>query len=196
MIDLLEIPGFVLDDERDELLAELRAVPGAAATVLNEDMAGRVQQNVRKTTRLPVSPETRDRVKEWLMEAKEVLEARFGVALGECEDPQFLRYEEGDFFVPHQDGNTPLVHDASRFRRVSTVIFLNERCDEPREGAYGGGPLVLHGDYRTDPGRRVEAPADPGTLVAFRSETTHEVTPVTHGVRYTIACFFRAADAP
>lgn len=196
MIDLLEIPGFVLDDERDELLAELRAVPGAAATVLSEDMAGQVQQNVRKTTRLPVSPETRDRVKEWLMDARDVLAARFGVALGDCEDPQFLRYEEGDFFVPHQDGNTPLVHDASRFRRVSTVIFLNPRSDEPCEGAYGGGPLVLHGDYRTDPGRRVEAPADPGTLVAFRSETTHEVTPVTHGVRYTIACFFRAADAP
>jgi len=196
MIDLLEIPGFVPDDEREEILAELRAIPGTAATVLSQDKAGRVQPNVRKTTRLAVSPETRDRVKEWLMGAREVLEARFGVALGDCEDPQFLRYEEGDFFVPHQDGNTPLVYDASRFRRVSTVIFLNQRSDEPRVGAYGGGPLVLHGDYRTDPDRRVQAPADPGTLVAFRSETTHEVTPVTHGVRYTIACFFRTADAP
>lgn len=27
------------------------------------------------------------------------------------------------------------------------------------------------------PNLRVDAPADPGTLVAFRSETTHEVTP-------------------
>ncbi|HEY0021849.1 MAG TPA: 2OG-Fe(II) oxygenase [Longimicrobium sp.] len=196
MIDLLEIPGFVPDGEREELLAELRAIPGTAATVLSPDMAGRVQPSVRKTTRLAVSPETRDRMKERLMNATDVLAARFGVALGDCEDPQFLRYEEGDFFVPHQDGNTSLVYDASRFRRVSTVIFLNERSDEPREGTYGGGPLVLHGDYRTDPDRRVEAPADPGTLVAFRSETTHEVTPVTHGVRYTIACFFRTADAP
>jgi len=28
-------------------------------------------------------------------------------------------------------------------------------------------------------------------LVAFRSETTHEVTPVTHGERYSIASWFR-----
>jgi predicted 2-oxoglutarate/Fe(II)-dependent dioxygenase YbiX len=37
----------------------------------------------------------------------------------------------------------------------------------------------------------VAAQAAPGSLVAFRAETTHEVTTVTHGVRYTIATWFR-----
>ena len=32
---------------------------------------------------------------------------------------------------------------------------------------------------------------EPGTLVAFRSETTHEVTPVTHGERFSIASWYR-----
>lgn len=195
MIDLLEVSPFLDPTELQELLAELQTAAGAPATVLSQKEGGAVHQSVRKSTRIAVSPETRDRVKGWLMEAKEALEAHFRTPLGECEDPQFLRYETGDYFVPHQDGNTPLVHDQSRFRRVSTVLFLSPRSDEPRDGAYGGGSLVLHGHYRTDPTLRVDAPADPGTLVAFRSETTHEVTPVTHGVRYTVACFFRAPDA-
>ena len=36
-----------------------------------------------------------------------------------------------------------------------------------------------------------DAAEHPGSLVTFRSETTHEVTPVTHGVRYTFATWFR-----
>jgi SM-20-related protein len=31
----------------------------------------------------------------------------------------------------------------------------------------------------------------PGTLVAFRADTTHEVVPVTYGERYTIVTWFR-----
>jgi SM-20-related protein len=34
-------------------------------------------------------------------------------------------------------------------------------------------------------------PNAPGTLVAYRAETTHEVTPVTHGERFTIVSWFR-----
>jgi SM-20-related protein len=41
------------------------------------------------------------------------------------------------------------------------------------------------------PPLRVTMPAAPGTLVAYRAETTHEVTPVTHGERFTIASWFR-----
>lgn len=196
MIDLFELPGFLDAAAREELVAELREAAGAPATVLSQEAGGAVRQGTRKTTRLPVSDQTRERVRQLLMEARPALEQHFRIKLGECEDPQFLRYEEGDFFVPHQDGNTPLIYDHSRFRRVSTVLFLSPRSEDPVEGTYGGGSLVLHGHYYTHPNLRADASRDPGTLVAFRSETTHEVTPVTHGVRYTVACFFRAADAP
>jgi predicted 2-oxoglutarate/Fe(II)-dependent dioxygenase YbiX len=51
--------------------------------------------------------------------------------------------------------------------------------------------LTLHGSY---PDYNVRHPVigEPGTLVAFRSETTHEVTPVTHGQRYTIVSWYRS----
>ena len=195
MIDLLEIEEFVDADLRAELVAELNAATGSAAAVLSREAGGMVQSSVRKTTRVSVGAETRERVRQRLMQEKARIEEHFGVALTECEDPQFLRYDEGDFFVPHQDGNTPMVWDDSRFRRISAVIFLSEKSHEPAEETYGGGALVFHGPY-TGPELRVAAGAQPGSLVAFRSETTHEVTPVTHGVRYTIATWFRGAETP
>lgn len=190
MIDLFEIDEFLDPATRAELLAELDAIGGAPATVLSSEPGGKVQPSVRKTTRLPVSEATRARVRDALMRRREEIAAHFGVEITQCEDPQFLRYETGDYFVPHQDGNTPMVYDDSRFRRVSAVLFLSDRAQEPAPGTYGGGSLVFHGPY-TGPPLRVATDGRPGSLVAFRAETTHEVTPVTHGVRYTIATWFR-----
>ena len=150
-----------------------------------------VQSAVRRTTRVAVSPETRAAVKARLMARKAEIEAHFGVSVTECEEPQFLRYLPGDFFVPHQDGNTPMIHDDSRFRRISAVMFLNPRSEAEAPGTYGGGELVFHGPFN-QPNLRATASAAPGSLVTFRAETTHEVTPVTHGVRYTIATWFRS----
>jgi SM-20-related protein len=191
MIDLLEIDGFLDDATRAEIVAELHRAGGAPATVLSADMGGRVQAAVRKTTRVAVSPETRALVRERLMARKPEIEAHFGMEVAECEEPQFLRYGTGDYFVPHQDGNTPMVWDESRFRRISAVIFLSEKSESPAPDTYGGGALVFHGPYN-GPELRVPAGAAPGSLVTFRAETTHEVTPVTHGVRFTIATWFRA----
>jgi SM-20-related protein len=190
MIDLFHIDNFLDPATRADVVAELEAAHGAPATVLSAEMGGRVQAEVRRTTRIAVSPETRARVKQRLMERKAEIEAHFGIAVTECEDPQFLRYETGDYFVPHQDGNTPMIWDDSRFRRISAVIFLSQKAEEEAPDSYGGGDLVFHGPY-TGPQLRVPAQAAPGTLVTFRAETTHEVTPVTHGVRFTIATWFR-----
>lgn len=193
MPDLLPIPGFLEPEAAAALLAELRAAHGRTANLLGRDGSSAADRRVRSTTKVEVSPETRATVKARLMERRDALAAHFGTALGECEAPQFLRYETGDHFVPHQDGNTPMIFDESRHRRVSAVVFLAPRSEAPAEGAYGGGSLVLHGAWNR-PEERVDAPAEPGTLVAFRSETTHEVTPVTHGERYTIVTWFRAPE--
>ncbi|WP_292111302.1 hypothetical protein [Mesorhizobium sp.] len=72
---------------------------------------------VRRTRRAEVSTAAQALIERLLAEQKALLERHFAVALGAFEKPQFLHYREGDFFVPHQDGNTPLIHDESRFRR-------------------------------------------------------------------------------
>jgi predicted 2-oxoglutarate/Fe(II)-dependent dioxygenase YbiX len=187
MIDVLCIDD-VLDEAACEALrAELRAAAGSAAGLLGRSEPA---ERIRKVTRANIPAATCARVTRLLIEQKGALERHFGLALGECEEPQFLRYQAGDFFVPHQDGNTPLVHDDSRFRKISVVLFLSTPSEEPLPGSYGGGDLVLHGPY-SGPELRVPVDASPGTLVAFRAETTHEVTPVTHGERFTIVSWYR-----
>ena len=164
------------------ILAELEAAPGAAAGVYGRDANARVEPFVRSAQLLEVSASLRDEVHRLFAGLQEKLAAHFAVTLSGFEEPKFLRYGPGDFFVAHQDGNTPVIRDDSRHRRVSAVVFLNSD--------YEGGALVLHGAYPNLTERHV-VPAAPGSLVAFPSETTHEVTPVASGQRYTIVSWYR-----
>jgi len=185
-----EIDGFLSEEERRDLVAQLLAASSAPSTVLSADQGGTVQAQSRRSKRVELPGSARGLVEARLREAMPLLAEHFAIPLTTCEPPQFLRYDVGDFFVPHQDGNTPLVHDESRHRRISAVIFLSERSEEPREGAYGGGELVFHGAFY---GAEQPRPAEgkPGSMVVFRSEETHEVTAATHGIRFTVAAFFR-----
>jgi SM-20-related protein len=189
MIDLMQIDDFLDAAACESLRAELREVTGAAATVSGHAEA--VQPLVRRTTRAAMPPAVRDRVTGLLLARKETLAHHFGVTLVGCEEPQFLHYGPGDFFVAHQDGNTPLVYDDSRFRKISAIIFLSASAPEPRPGTHGGGVLTFHDPVLGSPRRLPLTPA-PGTFVAFRAETTHEVTPVTHGERFTVVSWYRA----
>jgi len=179
-MDVLTISDF-LDPKL--IVEELRTAEAQAATVYGS--ASSIETGVRRTKKLTASPAIRDLVVQKLNERMQSIAAHFGAEVGETEEPQFLRYEPGDFFVAHQDGNTPLVHDDTRFRKVSLVIFLSD------PGSYDGGELLFHGRY-PDYDQRETASAEAGTLVAFRSETTHEVTPVTRGERLSIAAWYRA----
>ena len=183
MFDVLFIDDFFDAETCGKILAELREADAKAATVYGSSAGAAIQPRVRSVRRVDVSPELHELVSRRFLARKSDFEHHFAVTLESCEPPQFLRYEPGDFFVAHQDGNTPLLRDDSQFRRISIVVFLN--------AGYGGGELTLHGSY---PDYNVRHPivGNPGTLVAFRSETTHEVTPVTDGERYTIVSWYRS----
>ena len=184
--DLFVVPQFFQPPVCETILAELKSVPGSAATVYGRTASGSIDENTRKTLRLQPSDETIRLVMRQLWSRKEVVEKHFAVTLNECEEPQFLRYREGDFFVAHQDGNTGLLRLDTERRLISTVIFLSRESETPEPDAYCGGALVF-----SDLRNRFHMRAEPGTLLAFRSETTHEVTPVTHGERYSIASWYR-----
>jgi SM-20-related protein len=189
--DLFVVKEFLDRIVSRELVAEMRAAQGDAATVYGRTTSGAVDRGIRQTLRLQPSDATRERIMLKLLEQKTAFERHFNVVLNECEDPQFLRYREGDFFVAHQDGNTGLLKLDTERRLISIVILLSRESETPETGAYCGGSLVFS-DLRPDSaGGKFPLKADPGTLVAFRAETTHEVTPVTHGERYSIVSWFR-----
>ena len=176
------------------LIEEVRAAWGGPATVYRPGAQSPVDERLRRTTRHMLSEETTERVRQMLLRRMDEVAAHFRIRLHDCEDPQFLRYGEGDFFVAHQDGNTEqLQYDHLRVRRVSVVVFLNGQSEEPRDGSFGGGSLVFY-ESHVDPERKelgVPVAAEPGLLVAFRAETTHEVRPVTHGQRFSVVCWYR-----
>jgi SM-20-related protein len=173
----LEIDA-VLDAARlEEIRHEMAAGRGDAATVLGAGQ--RIASSARKATHVTVSAAARVVVVAVLEQLEPRIESHFGRSLDGYEEPQFLRYGPGDYFVAHQDGNTPLVHDESRFRKVSVVIFLSA------PEAYSGGSLMLH----TEPPLTFAPLA--GTLLAFPSETTHEVLPITDGERLSVVSWYR-----
>lgn len=176
--------------ECEALLAELRASGESAATIYDRDAPVSVDERVRRTARLAPSRETVELVRRRLDERRPALEEHFRVTLSVCEEPQFLRYDVGGFFVAHQDGGTGLIRSERELRKVSVVVFLNRQASDAEPGTYRGGSLVLHVHLISSEDERLPLACGPGTLAAFRASTTHEVLPVTGGERYTIASWF------
>jgi SM-20-related protein len=182
--DLYIVENFVDAQACREIIAEMRASARAPAPTYGKGEAS-VDESVRRVHRAHPRAETLARITRQLENVSDQIGGHFHFQLGDCEEPQFLVYRVGDFFVAHQDGNTGLINiESDRLRRVSVTVFLNDQTD------YEGGSLVFS-DYRT--GKRVEFAGKAGTLLAFHSETTHEVTPVKSGERYSIVTWFGAA---
>jgi SM-20-related protein len=170
-----------------QLRAQLTEAPTTQAPVYIQGSEGLVHETVRKTTSVHPADETFSEIHARLFDQKSALEQHFGEPLHDCERPQFLRYQQGDFFVRHQDGNTrQLDFDHLRIRRISLVVFLNDFSVEPKDGCFSGGVLNFY-DQDTTFGLEGET----GLLVAFTAETFHEVLPVTSGERFTIISWFR-----
>ena len=173
--------------------AEARAAAGHPAPVYIEGAEGSVHEDVRKTTSLEVPAGTIEDVGRRLRELRGEIGGYFRLSLSDCEPPQFLRYGEGDFFVRHQDGDTDqLEFDHLRGRKVSVVVFLNGGADEPAAETFGGGSLLVYrgGEGAGAPPLVFDVPGEAGLLVAFRSDTVHEVAPVTRGERFTVVSWF------
>ena len=177
-----------------DLIDEGRSAPTTRAPVYIRGSDDVIHETVRKTTSFHPSEETLARIHERLRTQKSALEMHFGLSLTDCEPPQFLRYEPGDFFVQHQDGNTEqLEFDHLRVRRISLIIFLNDHAVEPTEHCYSGGALNFYDKDDMPPDGPAPFPlfGETGLLVAFAAETMHEVAQVTSGERFTIISWFR-----
>src|SRR5690606_27078734 len=97
----------------DALTRTMQAAEGRPADV--RAPTGRlVDQRIRRTSRVEVPQSLSDKTRLCFEGLHDRLEEHFGVRLGGCEPPQFLRYERGDRFVPHSD--------VAAGRRVTAVL--------------------------------------------------------------------------
>ena len=191
--DIFAIEDFFGPSVYEKLVAELSTAAGRSSVVYGSTQSGTVDETSRRSLRLTPATETAELVVNQLRDCMAHIASHFGVELSECEEPQFLRYKQGDFFVAHQDGNTGLLRLDTERRRVSTVILLGRESESPEPGpnVYCGGSLVFTNLKAPRARAKFRMVAEPGTLIAFRSETTHEVTPVTHGERLSIVSWYR-----
>ncbi|HET7289319.1 MAG TPA: 2OG-Fe(II) oxygenase [Thermodesulfobacteriota bacterium] len=189
---LFSVRNFLSPIECGRIRSEMSSAEGNPASIVKTDER-LLDENVRRTVRKEVSEETRRLVSEKLMGLRDELGAYFGVELSHPQKPEFLYYREGDFFQCHTDkGMNPKNPQEVKDRLVSAVVFLNDEKDEPGPDTYTGGSFIIYG-ILNDPrfesqGFKVTGTA--GTLIAFRSETFHEVTAVTSGMRYTAVSWF------
>ena len=192
--NLFLVPGFLDPEMCSDIKKELSCSPTTPAPVYIEGSTGLVHEDVRRAKSLHPSDETISQIHDRLNQQKGSLEDHFDLKLVDCERPQFLRYEKGDFFVRHQDGNTDqLEFDHLRIRRISIVVFLNNSSAEPEADTFCGGWLNFY-DNDYVPGSESSVfslKGETGLLVAFAADTFHEVTPIACGERFTIISWFR-----
>lgn len=197
-LGLFVYSDFLKSQYRIELCRHLTSAPSEKAVVIDLNGVETINLGSRNVDICLVSKELTAPLLQRLLEIKPDLEKHFGMRLIDCEDPQYLNYDSGDFFKPHQDIGGYEGKHAIRCRRVSVVIFLNRESEEQADGAYGGGQLTFYGllegpQWETLP---LSLNAEPGLLIAFPSDKWHEVKPVSHGRRLTVVTWFHAAETP
>jgi SM-20-related protein len=190
---ILIVKDFFDEELCVKLQSEASSRVGVPAQIRQSGNTYVVDESFRSTKWVEGSATTQLLVRQRLLTLEPKLESHFGLVLTGCEEPQFLAYKEGDFYRPHKDNNTdPDAPKYSRARQVSVIVFLSSEAEEPGQDTYGGGFLTFYGlmgDLRLKR-HGFSLSAERGLLVAFRSNVVHEVTPVTHGERYTIVSWY------
>lgn len=185
--------GFLDASQCAMLRREIRSAGGAPAPIRRGAEAV-VDEEVRRVRRSEVSQAARSLVVDRFRGLIPVLGRHFRVQLRRVEQPSFLRYGPGDFYVPHRDSvSDPEAPAEMQARQVSVVVFLNAHGEEESDGeSYGGGALTFAGLLDAPRLGTIAIPLEPeaGLLVAFRSDVLHSVEPVTWGERYSVVGWF------
>lgn len=174
----------------ESLLSEFRKRPASKSQLTRG-----LDEDVRRSQEIDLRESVGPSIRAGLRELKPKVESHFDLKLHDCEHPQFLSYGVGDFFRPHSDGSaSPDAAEYLRRRRVSVVVFLNDRRNDNHENDFDGGDLVLYGLMKEPEWVNCGLPVAPeaGLLIAFPSDIEHEVRPVTAGRRFSIASWYYA----
>lgn len=187
---------FLDDSTCEEIIAQMQSNPSEAGYLKNSDKGDFVDENMRNVRMVDVPINYAYMIRDQLEELKPALESYFGMQLKSQEKPQFLFYGPGGHYAAHRDVPTEQFKKRVRIqsRVVSIVVFLNGRTGPH---PYSGGELTFY-ELVSDPKWKdygLPLEAETGLIVAFRSDTLHEVRPVAEGKRFTIATWFHSESS-
>lgn len=183
--------AFLSDSFTTQVTDAIGRGAGSPAEEFARNDAAAVDPALRRAWEVPLSDDLSRALDAAVDALRPDLEAAFGVALGTHEGVSALRYPAGAFYRPHRDRRAePSAFDAHK-RAVSVVMFINGATPQG-PAPFRGGCLRLYECLPEASARDVGLDLAPeaGTLVAFRSDQLHEVTPVTEGERYTLVTWF------
>jgi len=191
-LGLLAVRDFLDAEVCARLREDMLAAKVSAGTVgtKTEDV---IDEDIRRAAVAKVPADSKSLINSRLSDLQPELESHFNLTLKRFEKPQFLIYSQGGFYTPHQDSSDdPEAVEYIKMRKVSVVIFLNSESEEPGKSFYVGGKLTFYGLMKDPLWKNCGLPliGEEGLLIAFRSDVTHEVTPVTCGTRHTIVTWF------
>jgi SM-20-related protein len=178
-LGLMTVPNFLTDDSCTELRQRM---------LVSESYTS--SDHVCHVHCIRLDKETRAPVRRRLFELLPSLEDHFKIKLKGFQKPQYMVYSVGDSYKRHRDG-APDGSEYLRARKLSAVILLNNESEKPAENCFGGGQLAFYGllpNASWECGLPLNSVA--GLLIAFRPEVVHEVMPVDHGMRFSIATWF------
>ena len=99
---------------------------------------------------------------------------KYDLSIHDKEGVQFSHYKIGQYYGKHMDFNGSS-DNIGYTRKLSMSLQLSD------EKSYDGGDLILYYNGDVFP-----TPKSKGTVIVFDSRTTHEVTPVIRGERYSL----------
>ena len=140
---------------------------------------------VRSTHNVQVDAALRAEMDAWISALLPRLADHFGVELSETEPLWFLRYRDGDHFIAHRDAEEE-GHGPQAGRKVSIVLFVNDASEFE-----GGDLLICPFDVPEALDLAIDLQPKAGRVVAFRSRTLHQVTPVGAGQRFSMVTWAR-----
>lgn len=164
---------------------------------------GSLDVNIRKTDIYTLSASQQSLYNSRFDEFRGEIEQFFCASLTSSTDVQVLGYEIGDFYLRHSDDSSELRSkngDTIGFkcvapaRKLTTVLFATSHtCDGVDSGCFSGGELVFN-FLLDEQGRIITLRPQAGDMVVFLSNPyfSHEVLPVTHGFRLSLAQWHNA----